>query len=32
VDEWIDVSKPENLKGMTVGLSALLAVAGMAGK
>lgn len=28
VEEWIDVSKPENLKGMTVGLSALLAMAG----
>jgi tripeptide aminopeptidase len=28
VDEWIDVSKPESLKGMGVGLSALLAMAG----
>jgi len=28
VDEWIDVSKPESLKGMTVGLAALLAMAG----
>ncbi|MBL8556547.1 MAG: M20/M25/M40 family metallo-hydrolase [Phenylobacterium sp.] len=27
-DEWIDVSKPESLKGMSVGLAALLAVAG----
>jgi acetylornithine deacetylase/succinyl-diaminopimelate desuccinylase-like protein len=29
VDEWIDVSKPESLKGMSVGLSALLAMAGV---
>jgi tripeptide aminopeptidase len=29
VDEWIDVAKPESLKGMAVGLSALLAVAGV---
>lgn len=28
LDEWIDVSKPESLKGMSVGLAALLAVAG----
>jgi tripeptide aminopeptidase len=28
VDEWIDVSKPESLQGMSVGLSALLAMAG----
>jgi di/tripeptidase len=28
VDEWIDVAKPESLKGMSVGLSALLAMAG----
>ncbi|WP_421937866.1 M20/M25/M40 family metallo-hydrolase [Phenylobacterium sp.] len=28
VDEWIDVAKPESLKGMTVGLVALLAMAG----
>ena len=28
VDEWIDLSKPETLKGMTVGLAALLAMAG----
>jgi len=28
VDEWIDVSKPESVKGMAVGLSALLAMAG----
>jgi di/tripeptidase len=27
VDEWIDVAKPESLKGMSVGLSALLAMA-----
>jgi di/tripeptidase len=27
-DEWIDVAKPESLKGMTVGLAALLAMAG----
>ena len=29
LDEWIDLSKPETLKGMTVGLAALLAMAGM---
>ena len=29
VDEWIDVAKPESLKGMQVGLSALLAMAGV---
>ena len=29
VDEWIDVAKPESLKGMSVGLAALLAMAGM---
>jgi acetylornithine deacetylase/succinyl-diaminopimelate desuccinylase-like protein len=28
VDEWIDVAKPESLKGMSVGLAALLAMAG----
>ena len=28
LDEWIDLSKPETLKGMTVGLMALLAMAG----
>jgi acetylornithine deacetylase/succinyl-diaminopimelate desuccinylase-like protein len=28
LDEWIDVSKPESLKGMGVGLAALLAMAG----
>lgn len=28
VEEWIDVSKPESLKGMAVGLAALLAMAG----
>src|SRR5690606_17241821 len=28
LDEWIDVAKPESLKGMTVGLAALLAMAG----
>jgi di/tripeptidase len=27
-DEWIDVAKPESLRGMTVGLAALLAMAG----
>ncbi|WP_337187818.1 M20/M25/M40 family metallo-hydrolase [Phenylobacterium sp.] len=27
LDEWIDVAKPESLKGMTVGLAALLAMA-----
>jgi tripeptide aminopeptidase len=30
VDEWIDVAKPESLRGMTVGLSALIAMAGLA--
>jgi di/tripeptidase len=29
VDEWIDVAKPESLRGMTVGLAAVLAMAGM---
>lgn len=29
VDEWIDVSKPESVKGMSVGLAALLAMAGI---
>jgi len=29
LDEWIDVSKPESVKGMSVGLAALLAMAGM---
>ncbi|HEY0646825.1 M20/M25/M40 family metallo-hydrolase [Phenylobacterium sp.] len=28
LDEWIDVSKPESVKGMSVGLAALLAMAG----
>jgi len=28
VDEWIDVAKPESVKGMSVGLAALLAMAG----
>jgi di/tripeptidase len=28
VDEWIDVAKPESVKGMGVGLAALLAMAG----
>ncbi len=28
VDEWIDVAKPESLKGMSVGLAAVLAMAG----
>ncbi|WP_293904204.1 M20/M25/M40 family metallo-hydrolase [Phenylobacterium sp.] len=28
VDEWIDVAKPESVRGMAVGLSALLAMAG----
>lgn len=28
VDEWIDVAKPESVKGMAVGLAALLAMAG----
>ncbi len=30
VDEWIDVAKPESLRGMAVGLSAVIAMAGMA--
>jgi acetylornithine deacetylase/succinyl-diaminopimelate desuccinylase-like protein len=29
LDEWIDVAKPESVRGMTVGLAALLAMAGM---
>jgi tripeptide aminopeptidase len=29
LDEWIDVEKGESLKGMQVGLAALLAVAGV---
>ncbi|HEY3950866.1 M20/M25/M40 family metallo-hydrolase [Phenylobacterium sp.] len=29
LDEWIDVAKPESLRGMTVGLAALLATAGV---
>lgn len=29
IEEWIDVAKPESLKGMSVGLAALLAMAGM---
>ncbi|WP_372784941.1 M20/M25/M40 family metallo-hydrolase [Phenylobacterium sp.] len=29
LDEWIDVAKPESLRGMTVGLAALLAMAGV---
>jgi acetylornithine deacetylase/succinyl-diaminopimelate desuccinylase-like protein len=29
LDEWIDVAKPESLRGMTVGLTALLATAGL---
>lgn len=29
-DEWIDVAKPESLRGMTVGLAALIATAGLA--
>lgn len=29
LDEWIDVAKPHSLKGMGVGLAALLAVAGI---
>jgi acetylornithine deacetylase/succinyl-diaminopimelate desuccinylase-like protein len=28
-DEWIDVAKPESLRGMTVGLAAILAMAGV---
>ena len=29
LDEYIDVAKPESLRGMTVGLAALLAMAGV---
>jgi len=29
LDEWIDVSKPESVRGMTVGLAAVLAMAGV---
>jgi len=29
VDEWIDIAKPESLKSMAVGLSAVLAMAGV---
>ena len=29
LDEWIDVAKPESVRGMSVGLAALLAVAGV---
>ena len=29
LDEWIDVAKPESVKGMTVGLAAVLAMAGV---
>jgi acetylornithine deacetylase/succinyl-diaminopimelate desuccinylase-like protein len=29
LDEWIDVAKPESLRGMSVGLAALLATAGV---
>jgi tripeptide aminopeptidase len=29
LDEWIDVAKPESVRGMTVGLAALLAMAGV---
>ncbi|HEX4710952.1 M20/M25/M40 family metallo-hydrolase [Phenylobacterium sp.] len=29
LDEWIDVAKPESVRGMTVGLAALLATAGV---
>jgi di/tripeptidase len=29
LDEWIDVAKPESLRGMTVGLAAVLAMAGV---
>ncbi|HEY8004426.1 MAG TPA: M20/M25/M40 family metallo-hydrolase [Phenylobacterium sp.] len=29
VDEWIDVAKPESVRGMTVGLAAVLAMAGV---
>ena len=28
-DEWIDVAKPESVRGMSVGLAALLAMAGV---
>jgi tripeptide aminopeptidase len=30
LDEWIDVAKPESVRGMSVGLAALLAMAGVA--
>jgi len=29
LDEWIDVAKPESVRGMTVGLAAVLAMAGV---
>ena len=29
LDEWIDIAKPESVKGMTVGLAAVLAMAGV---
>ena len=29
LDEWIDVAKPESVRGMTVGLTAVLAMAGV---
>ena len=29
LDEWIAVAKPESLRGMTVGLAAVLAMAGV---
>lgn len=29
LDEWIDVAKPQSLRGMTVGLAALIATAGV---
>jgi di/tripeptidase len=29
LDEFIDVAKPESVRGMTVGLAALLAMAGV---
>ncbi|HEX5264259.1 MAG TPA: hypothetical protein VFW13_12075, partial [Phenylobacterium sp.] len=29
LDEWIDVAKPESVRGMSVGLAALLAMAGV---
>ena len=29
LDEWIDVAKPESVRGMTVGLAAVLAMAGI---